>query len=229
MPLANLLIGGLQLALGYKAIRAGLNGLGVTGPARPVRSSPRADKAALTVERARRFPVEARIEKMRQMVRKGWEDPNLVIRFREESLKVLTRECGKRAKDGMTEWCVPATDWRAEIFAVFHAWRRRMRYTMDPRGVDFFQSPQRSLAWKGGDCASFSIGLAWALMSVGYECMFRVVRTREAADWNHVFLLARKPGTPTWEWMTLDASVDRPPGWRPPDSMIAAVRDFHIL
>lgn len=552
MSLANIFVGGLQLALGYKAISAGLRGLGVTAPAKS-KSLPRADKAALSIERARRFPVEARIEKMRQMVRKGWEDPNLIIRFREESLKVLTRECGKRPKDGMTEWCVPrgtlllrrpgelvpiehveagqevmgdggwtrvlkawnrgeqdllafrlnnggvlrctpehtlfvvprrtidgrpsrtlkwtpvtgsredavevpahdvrvgddllqperlpfgtgamgadrafimgayiaegwlepsrasiagipnskgirekvieaaqrlglrysadrhkvrlmgrdvvawlndcgdhafqkrvptldldetsvralvdgvnadahqpphpkgglrppifcttspllalqyrvlqrmlgrsanigieskrepghhpvyvvgvrdpdggrhtkkwakvlavegggkaetfdietesrrfylpesdvvvhncvpATNWKAEIHAVFFNVRRRMRYTMDPRGIDFFQSPQRSLAWKGGDCGSFTIMLAWALMAVGYECMFRVVRTHDSQDWNHVFLLARKPGTPTWEWLTLDASVDRPPGWHPPEAMIAAVKDFHIL
>jgi len=228
MALANLVVSGLQLALGYKAISAGLRGLGVTSPAK-ARSSPRADSARLTVQRARNFPVEARIELMRQMVRKGWDDPNLVLRFREEALKVLTRECGKRAKDGMTEWCVPATDWTAEIRAIHHAWRRRMRYTMDPRGIDFFQAPQRSLAWKAGDCGSFAIGLVWALMAVGYECMFRVVRTHGSSDWNHVFVLARKPGTQTWEWMTLDASVDQPPGWQPPDKMIAATKDFRIL
>lgn len=76
------------------------------------------------------------------------------------------------------------------------------------------------------NCDDLSVLLACLLLAAGYDCRFRVIRTKNARDWDHVYVVAHLPNSD--EWVALDASVDRPPGWEAPASMVAARKDFPV-
>mgnify|MGYP001617606107 FL=1 len=140
---------------------------------------------------------------------------------------MITRKCGARG-DGQTVWCAPEKDARAEATAMFNEVRRRVRYGRDTWGADVYQAPLRTLRMKHGDCASYVVLLGALLRSGGHRVSLAVVQTKRARDFDHIFLLVGLPPQNPTEWMALDASVDRPAGWRPPASMIARERVFSV-
>lgn len=84
-------------------------------------------------------------------------------------------------------------------------------------------------------CDDYSSLLGAMLLSAGYPVKFRVIRTNDSREWNHIFVIV---GIPTknniagagnqLKWSALDASVPKPAGWSPPQEMIAATRDYDV-
>ena len=157
------------------------------------------------------------------MAQKGRTDP----KFRRYIASVLSRKCGKTFS-GDTKWCVPERDSMAEVRAIFEDFQRRARYTRDIDNVDTYQAPMRTLELGVSDCDDASIYLAAALLAAGYKVKFRVIRTKDSSDWNHIYVLAEIPDGKSTRWIPLDASVRKPIGWEAPASMIAAKRDFPV-
>lgn len=209
-----------KIALGLSTLRAGARGLASLASDRAVSRA----TGQIGEPVARRHPVrrvDDRVAVVTDLIRRWGADP----RVREVAASMLTRRCGTR-QDGQTEWCVPEKDARAEVIAIFGEVRRRVRYGRDTWGTDVYQAPLRTLKTGHGDCASYVILLAALLRSVGYPTMLHVVQTKKAADFDHIFLSVGLPPARPTEWMALDASVDRPAGWRPPAHMIRRERRF---
>lgn len=77
-------------------------------------------------------------------------------------------------------------------------------------------------------CDDYSIVLASMLQSVGYPVKLRVIRTKDADDWNHIYVLVGLPPRQPTEWISLDGSVEKAAGWEAPKDIIAEIRDFSV-
>jgi len=220
-------LGFKAIETGWDALRTGLGGIngelrGLEAKRVAVSDLKRGGRGkAMVLKTYPVYSIEDRIRYIRQMTQKGLDDP----RIRAIATSVITKECGK-GKDGETIWCTPEKDHRAEVEAIFRAVKRRVRYVRDIVKKDTYQSPIRSWEMRASDCDDFSSLLAALLGSVGYTCRFRVIKTKKASDWDHIFLLVKMPKT--GQLFPLDASVNKPPGWHPPREMIAQMRDFDV-
>lgn len=205
-----------KLYFGTRAVKSALEGLSNELAAeKPIAmvGAKQLGEMQMTVHQTR--TLEDRMKYIRQMARKGMVDPQ----YRKWVASVLGRKCGK-------EWCIKERDWDGEVKALFNAFQKRVRYTRDIDGIDTYQSPRRTLEMGVADCDDGAISLASALKSAGYPVKFRVIRTKRAADWDHIYtVVGLPPGNPT-RWVSLDASARKPAGWEAPRDQVAAVRDF---
>lgn len=162
--------------------------------------------------------IDERVSFIITMIQKGRDDPNV----RAFAVKSVSKRCGER-------WCTKEGDYDNEVRAVFDELRSRYRYVRDTYGKDLFQHPARTLEMGGGDCDDATILICSTLGAIGYPTKCRVIRTKEASDWNHIYALVGLPPKGPNRWVPLDLSVShKPPGWEPPQSMIAAIRDFDV-
>lgn len=79
--------------------------------------------------------------------------------------------------------------------------------------------------WTTSQCDDMTILLGALLRSVGHQVRSRVVQTKDAASWNHIYLLVQVNG----QWKPLDASVNKPAGWEVPKEMLLKVKDFDVV
>lgn len=135
--------------------------------------------------------------------------------------RATSKKCGNR-------WCIPEKDNLGEAKAIFQAIRGNVRYTSDIRGVDTYQNPTRTLGMNAGDCDDYTTLACAALESVGIPCRFKVIRTKGANDWNHIYAQAGFPRQKPKKWVSIDASVNKPFGWEAPPFMVAASRVFPV-
>lgn len=142
--------------------------------------------------------------------------------------QIVTRKCGN-------DWCIPERDHMGEVSALFWEVRRRVRYTLDPVIFDAFQTPDKTLELKAGDCDDATGLLAAMLISIGLPVSSRVVHTRGWDTWNHIYLVVTLPydvdlpdGTRSRQ-VPLDPIFSQPPGWQVPKSHIIQMRDFPIV
>lgn len=161
--------------------------------------------------------IDSRVRHVINTIQKGRKDP----RVRAFAVKAVSQKCGRG-------WCVPERDWWGEVRQVFEAIRQNVRYVRDIHQIDTFQSPKRTLEFGGGDCDDYSITLGSALQSIGYPIKVRIVQTRDSSDYNHIFLLVGLPPRGPNTWYSLDASMDKAPGWHPPRSMLKKVKDYDV-
>lgn len=171
----------------------------------------------MTVKTHRVHSIKERVGFIVHMAQKGRDHP-MVRKF---ATAAVSRKCTKG-------WCVEEGDYDNEIRAVFNATRENVRYVRDTFNKDLFQHPARTLEFKAADCDDFASLLAAALGSIGYPMRLRVIRTKEADDWNHIYALVGLPPRAPKRWVPLDASVPKPAGWEPPRSMVADRRDFEV-
>jgi transglutaminase-like putative cysteine protease len=161
--------------------------------------------------------IEQRIRRILDLCRKGRDNPKI----RELAVRAVSRKCGK-------DWCIPEKAYMAEIDAIYRCIRERVRYVRDTYGKDLFQSPMRTLQFAGGDCDDYSIIVASMLQSIGYPVRLRVIRTKGASDWNHIYNMVGVPPRNPSKWIPVDASVPMRAGWQAPRGMIADLRDFQV-
>ncbi len=193
--------------------------------------------------RMRSFDIRTlgdRIEYLRGLSDAGKRDPQVYAFAR----RTLTRRCGNK-------WCIPEKDNLGEARALHGALRRQIppnmtlrdimgakrlfgnirnnvRYTSDIAGVDTYQKPGHTLALRSGDCDDYSSLTCSALGSVGIPCRYKVIRTKGASDWNHIYAQAGFPRQKPSRWVSMDSSVAMPFGWEAPQRMVAASRTFRV-
>lgn len=249
MDLGSVLLGLAGIALGYRSLSAGVQrvgeglrgggpvpGGGPTGdgsriPARVIpraatkRMPPVAHAGAKTATKAGQMSVSLyevrtlgdRLSVILDRAEQGRRDPRIIAWARKE---VSRRKPGSAEWNG-GQWQVAEKDDLAEAMAIFKGLRRDIRYTSDPSGLDTYAHPAKTLATGSGDCDEYtSTGLA-ALGAIGLPTRAEVIRTRDSSTPNHIFIQAGFPKSNPTRWVSLDASVAMPPGWRAPDSMIA--------
>lgn len=161
--------------------------------------------------------LEDRIRALRQLVQDGKRDPAVY----EFARRAVNKKCGK-------DWCVPEKNNGAEIGALFRAVRNNVRYTSDIAGVDSYQKPSHTLRFRTGDCDDYSSLTCALAQSLGLPCRFKVIRTKGAPEWNHIYAQIGLPRRRPKKWISFDASVDMPLGWEAPRSMVDASRVFYV-
>lgn len=161
--------------------------------------------------------LEDRIEHLRKRVDADKRDPRIYAFVR----NATSKKCGNR-------WCINEKDNLSEAKAIFAAIRQNVRYTSDIAGVDTYQNPTRTLALRSGDCDDYSTLTCASLLSAGIPCRFKVIRTRGANDWNHIYAQAGFPRQNPKRWVSMDASVPKPFGWEAPATMVEASRVFPV-
>jgi transglutaminase-like putative cysteine protease len=223
MRLGSLIIGIGSLVGGVSALRDGVK------PAVPRQPINRVDlgRHELIPKHGKGKPLKASIHKVKTIngrvkhivtaIQKGRKDPDV----RAFAVKAVSRKCGKK-------FCIAERDYDGEIKAVFKDIRHNIRYVRDAHKLDTFQSPRRTLEFGGGDCDDYTITMGAALQSIGYPVKLRIIQTKGAPDFNHIFLLVGVPPRAPTKWIPLDASVNKPAGWHPPHKMIAKIKDFDV-
>lgn len=226
-----------QVALGFASIVIGLHQL--SNGVRRVRGAPpksqrsRSSSRSLSANtplltqhartpvgniRLRTFHIRnlnERIQHLRDLIQQGKRDP-VVYEF---ARRAVTQKCGNN-------WCIPEKDNYRELRALFNAIRRNVRYTSDIAGVDSYQKPRHTLALRSADCDDYATTICSCALSLGLPCRLKVIRTRGAPEWNHVFAQVGLPRKRPTQWISLDASVNMPMGWQAPPSMVADSRVF---
>lgn len=173
---------GIWAVMRERKIATTMNGLGRMRQLRmaqaPVIAS-YSDGAMRTTMRESAMPIEQRIATIQDLVHKSIQDPQM----RKVALQVTSR--------------CPERDKMCEAQAIYHFVKSRVRYTGDVgairhpdgsvEGVDLYQSARRTLEIGGGDCDDNSILNATLLALNGLDPILRVVKTRGAPDWEHIY------------------------------------------
>lgn len=76
------------------------------------------------------------------------------------------------------------------------------------------------------NCDDYSSTTCAALGAIGIPCRYKVIRTKGAKDWNHIYAQAGFPRANPQRWISMDSSVNMPFGWEAPPRMVAASRVF---
>jgi hypothetical protein len=184
--------------------------------------------------------LDDRIGYLKRLADEGKRDPNVYAFAR----RATSRRCGSR-------WCIDEKDNLGEARALFGAMRgsnppklsprdiatarhmfqnirSNVRYTSDIAGVDTYQKPSHTLALHSGDCDDYSSLTCSGLASLGIPCRYKVIRTKGAKDWNHIYAQAGFPRKNPTRWISMDSSVNMPFGWEAPPKMVAASRVFRV-
>lgn len=183
--------------------------------------------------------LDDRIAYLRRLVDAGKREPHVYAFAR----RAVSRRCGN-------DWCIGEKDNLSEAKAIFGAIRgsktasggsdmdtakklfrqirKNVRYTSDIAGVDTYQKPGHTLALRSADCDDFSTLTCASLQAIGIPCRFKVIRTKGANDWNHIYPQAGFPRQNPTRWVSMDSSVNMPFGWEAPPSMVAASKVFRV-
>jgi transglutaminase-like putative cysteine protease len=161
--------------------------------------------------------LDDRIRELRRLADRGKRDPAIYAFARQ----AVNSKCG-------TDWCVNEKDTLGELRALFQAIRSNVRYTSDIAGIDSYQLPQKTLRMRTGDCDDFSTLAAASALSLGIPVRFKVIRTKNAKDWNHIYTEMGVPRGNPQRWVPFDASVSKPFGWEAPANVVGAVRLFPV-
>jgi transglutaminase-like putative cysteine protease len=233
MSLVQVGLGLAGIFMGLKQIKQGSERLHQAGQGRgqqtqgraPQRRSPRglSDVTMNTPQgpvRLRTYQIKNLDERMgylRRLVEQGKRDPKIY----EFARQAVNQKCGNT-------WCVPEKDNAAEAKALFKAVRANVRYTSDISGIDSYQKPAHTLRFRTGDCDDMSVLSCASAASLGLPCRFKVIRTKGASDWNHIYAQIGFPRRAPTKWIAFDASVNMPFGWEAPPSMVAESRVFSL-
>jgi hypothetical protein len=177
--LALILLGGSMYYRERKALGF-MSGLGRAprGQA-PMVGSYNDGKMKTTLRASADMPIETRIATIQELIHKSVQDPQM----RKLALQI-TSQCGERDKV-------------CEARAVYDYIKKRVRYTGDigpikhpdgsVEGIDLYQSARRTLEFGGGDCDDQAILGATLLALNGHSPVLRVVKSKRAPDWEHIF------------------------------------------
>lgn len=123
---------------------------------------------------------------------------------------------------------VQVRDWKKEATALFEWTRKNIRYTLDPHGVELFQSTERSLQVGIGDCDDQAIMLGSLLQAVGIPIRLRVIALKGSDKFEHIYILAGFPPNSPRKWFPLDASREFDAGWELPESERGRLQDYDV-
>lgn len=123
---------------------------------------------------------------------------------------------------------VPPRQWDKSAKALFEWTRENVRYTLDPHGVELFQSAARSAQVGIGDCDDQSIMLSSLLQTVGIPVRLRVISLKGQKVFQHIYVLAGLPPNRPTKWVPLDPSRAEAAGWELPESERGLLRDYEV-
>jgi transglutaminase-like putative cysteine protease len=157
--------------------------------------------------------LDQRLASIIKGVEEAKTDPTIVAWAR--------RVTSQRGRDG--QWLAAEKDTRAEVDLIHQAVRQRTRYTSDPRGVDLYSDPRKTLAMRAGDCDEQAAVACAALKAVGIPCALKVIAEKGSPGGQptHIFALAGsdKSSRPR-SWIPIDPTVPNRPPWEAPPSMV---------
>jgi hypothetical protein len=156
--------------------------------------------------------IDDRISLLMEEIAQGMRDPNI--------RRIAGRELRKAG--------VESQDWEGEADAMFEYTRKAVRYTRDPRGVELFQSPPRSLDHGIGDCDDQVIFLGSLLLSIGYPIILRVIGLKGSNQFQHIYILAGLPPDNPTQFKPYDPSQPHPAGWELPEHLRGQLRDYEF-
>jgi transglutaminase-like putative cysteine protease len=137
---------------------------------------------------------------MRAMVNAAKVDPEVI----ERAVRIIFDE--------------PQHDQLAEITAIFHFVRGRIRYVRDVAGVETLADPRTTLKRLVGDCDDQATLLAALLESVGYSTRF-VLGAYASQEFEHVFTQVLLTDGVNSEWINADTIFNVPLGWSAPNPL----------
>lgn len=110
---------------------------------------------------------------------------------------------------------LPQKDYRGEVAAVHAFVRDRVRYTLDPHGVELLQEPEYLLQERAGDCDDKSILVCSLLANLGHQTRLIAVGP-SMRNFSHVFAQVRdrtvkNPADPQ-AWINLECTEPWPVG-----------------
>lgn len=205
-------IGAGQILLGLAALRKGF--AGNIGSSKLIETT---EKGGLVARRYSVRTIDDRIKHIRESIQKGKRDPAI----REFAVKAVSQKCG-------STWCIPEKNYWGEVQEIFKSVRGAVRYVHDIHNVDTFQAARRTVDFHGGDCDDYVITLGSLLQSIGYPVILRIIQPKGEQDFSHIFLLVGLPPTGPTQWVSLDASTNKPAGWHPPAELIVKVKDYAV-
>jgi hypothetical protein len=126
---------------------------------------------------------------------------------------------------------LPDRDYNAEIAAIANYVKSNVRFTQDIKGMDTYFHPIRTLESGVADCDDFSILLGSLFESIGHPVRLKVVQTKNASDFDHIYPLVNISDNETGEtgnWIPVDLSVNKPIGWEVPKNQIVKERVFDV-
>lgn len=181
--------------------------------------------------------IDERVGHLQRLIREGSLSPKVIAAAR----GVLTRKVGSL---GNLRYAVAEKDWRGEVAAMFNALRDpnspiSMRYVRDHPEVDQFSTADADLRIGAGDCDDQTVILGALLRAVGYSLRVRIIQARGSASWSHVYLRCGLPPGQDTEWISLDATVNRPSGWEvsgaeealrtgKPAGLVTRTKDYNV-
>jgi transglutaminase-like putative cysteine protease len=99
---------------------------------------------------------------------------------------------------------IQSGDYNSEINACYYWCCQNIRYQKDPVGVEYVQSPSRTIKERAGDCDDIATCLAAMLMACGHRVRFALVGFEQGAP-SHVYVEVLTPSG----WTTLDPVANR--------------------
>lgn len=114
---------------------------------------------------------------------------------------------------------LPQKDQIGEISTIFEFVQHHIRYVKDITDVETLHEAWRVLRQEHGDCDDKCILLASLLEAIGHRTRFVAVGFQHG-KYSHVFCDVKTRGG----WLSLDATENRPMGWRPPRGKSFKVR-----
>jgi transglutaminase-like putative cysteine protease len=100
---------------------------------------------------------------------------------------------------------LPEKAWEAQARAIFYFVRDRIRYVLDPVGIETISSPDETLKVRHGDCDDKSVLAASLLLAIGHPARFLAVAF-DGGPFSHV-LVETPIGTEWWPMELTDRSM----------------------
>jgi transglutaminase-like putative cysteine protease len=100
-------------------------------------------------------------------------------------------------------------DYRGEAEAIFNFMRKHVRYTLDPRGLEWVQTPYVTLLVQGqGDCDCHATSIAALAVALGHGAAFRTVKgDKDRPDeWSHVYAVIGVTKGGKQHWYPVDST-----------------------
>lgn len=98
---------------------------------------------------------------------------------------------------------VPGKDYLAEVRALYIWVREHVRYRKDPVGIEWLQTPERTIAERAGDCDDIATLIAALAGALGHEFRFRTVGPTNVRQ-SHITAEVLVRG----QWVTLDPVME---------------------
>jgi hypothetical protein len=119
---------------------------------------------------------------------------------------------------------ISSKDYRREGAAIYDFVKRNVKYRLDPRGLEWVQSPYWTLLVDGqGDCDDQSTLLVALCLALGHGCAFITVKVdpERPDDYSHVYAAIGIIEGGRERWIAMDTTqANQSFGWEPPANRI---------